>query len=88
MAREEKPVVEEVPGLIPFGSPGHRALLGLDDEDLTPERKAQLEKAFNARPVPSVDPKRKRPITRETYRPQTRRSPGDPIVDGWVRKGS
>jgi len=77
------PVKGKRPDYIAFGSAEHRALLGLTDPDITPERKAQLEKQL-------VEPKasaKKLPVTREHYAPDTRFGPGDEIIDGWTRRG-
>lgn len=72
-------------GYVEFGSDAHRALLGIDREK-DPEQRAKLEEALNAKPP--KEPVSKQPaITRENYRPRTRREDGDEIFDGWRRVG-
>lgn len=72
-------------GYVEFGSDAHRALLGIDREK-DPDAKANLEAALNAKP-PKEPVSKQLPITRENYRPRTRRHDGDEIIDGWRRKG-
>jgi hypothetical protein len=76
--------VRRQPNLPAFGSQEHRALLNLDDPELTPERRGQLEKALAAKPVSQVDPEQKMPVTRDNYVPSTKFGPGDEVVDGWT----
>jgi len=72
------------PNLPAFGSQEHRTLLGLDDPELTPERRAQLEKALATKPESQVDPEIKVQVTRYNYAATTKYGPGDEIVDGWT----
>jgi hypothetical protein len=75
------------PGYIAFGSPEHRAILGVDAPGLKPDRKAELEAQLKSVPTVSVDPERKVPITRDNFVATTRSGMGDEIIDGWTRKG-
>ena len=77
MARTRKPVEGER-NIIPFGSPEHRALLGID-RDIPPERRVELEKAFKA------DPKMI-PIATGKDIPWVSQK-GERLPGGWVRKG-
>ena len=74
-------------GYVPHGSEAHASLLGLDDENLTPERREQLEKTLKTKPVANPGLARKLPVTRENYAPDDRYGRGDPIIDGWTRRG-
>ena len=72
----------EHPSVIEHGGDAHRALLGIDQtEDAVAKEK--LEQALVKPPVVST----KQPITSDNYRPQTTRSTGDAIFDGWHRMG-
>ncbi|MBU0846851.1 hypothetical protein KKH23_06630 [Patescibacteria group bacterium] len=84
MAVNKTGLTREDLGYIEHGSDAHRALLGIDREK-DPEARAKLEEALNATP-PKVVSKTK-PITRENFRPRTRRNDGDVIIDGWRRVG-
>lgn len=74
-------------GYVPHGSEAHASLLGLDDPNTTPERKEQLEQALKAKPGPPAGMERKLPVTRDNYAPDDRYGRGDPIIDGWTRRG-
>ncbi len=72
--------VEVKPGVIvEFGSPEHRAWLGID-QTKDPARKAELEEALAAG-APTIHAKNKRPIGKHYNRP------GEPIVEGFARRG-
>jgi len=70
-----------------FGSKEHRALLGIDDPNIKPERKAELELALGTKPASQVNPDLKVPVTAANYDPTTRYGVGDEIIDGWTRYG-
>lgn len=78
MARPRK-VVEGVRQVIPFGSPEHSALLGLNARGLAPQRKADLEEALNVSPSTI-------PTATEKDIPWASRK-GERLPGGWVRKG-
>ena len=84
MAVNKTGLTREDLGYVELGSDAHRALLGIDREK-NPEAGAKLEEALNATPPKVVS--KTLPITRENFRPRTRRTDGDVIIDGWRRVG-
>jgi hypothetical protein len=88
-----RPAIKGRARLPQWGSKEHRTLLGIDDPQTTPERKADLEAILALDPRTLADTQvqaeevQKVPITPDNYAPRTRTDPGDEIFDGWVRKG-
>ncbi len=73
------------PDYIEHGSEKHANSIGLvEGVDFEPKAKARLEAQLVEPPVVAT---RIDPICPRYYRARTRRNPGTPIRDGWVRKG-
>ncbi len=69
---------------VEHGSEQHANNIGLvEGNDIEPKVEARLKAQLREPPVVA----RRMPITHITHRAQTRRYPGTPIIDGWVRKG-
>ena len=90
MARLKKPLSFEEyakmrPDYVEHGSEQHAANIGLVEgvEEMEPRAHAALVAQLVKPPVVAT----RQPITRQNYPPRTRRNPGKPIIDGWVRKG-
>lgn len=72
------------PDYIKHGSEKHANSIGLvEGNDIEPKVEVRLRAQLIEPPVASPD----MPITHRTHRARTRRHPGTPIIDGWVRKG-
>ncbi len=69
---------------VEHGSEQHANNIGLvEGNDIEPKVEARLKAQLREPPVVA----RRMPITHITHRAQTRRHPGTPIIDDWVRKG-
>jgi hypothetical protein len=72
------------PDYIEHGSEKHANSIGLvEGNDMEPKVEARLRAQLMEPPVVAT----RMPITHLTHRARTRRYPGTPIIDGWVRKG-
>ena len=69
---------------VEHGSEQHANNIGLvEGVDIEPKEEAKLRAQLVEPPVVAT----RKPITRRSHRARTRRYPGDPIMDDWVRKG-
>ncbi|KKN63602.1 hypothetical protein LCGC14_0500510 [marine sediment metagenome] len=72
------------PDYVEHGSEQHANSIGLvEGVDFEPKEEAKLRAQLVEPPVVAT----RMPITRRSHRARTRRNPGTPIIDGWVRQG-